>query len=85
MEDYVYTMCYEAAFMHRLRLRLGLPGFPESAQIASVEFWSRMTKLFRNAGTGETVTGFPDTSRESTRSWIGTRIVSFRRTSTASR
>ena len=61
MEDYVYTMCYEAAFMHRLRLRLGLPGFSESAQIASVEFWSRMAKLFRNAGTGETVTGFPDT------------------------
>ncbi len=58
-EDYIYTLCYEAAFMHRLRLRIGLPGFPEKAQIASVEFWSRMATLFRNAGTGEPLQGFP--------------------------
>lgn len=58
-EDYVYTLCYEAAFMHRMRLRIGLPGFPEKVQIASVEFWSRMAKLFRNAGTGEPLHGFP--------------------------
>lgn len=58
-EDYIYTLCYEAAFMHRLRLRIGLPGFTEQTQIASVEFWSRMAKLFRNAGTGEPLSSFP--------------------------
>lgn len=60
-EDYVYTLCYEAAFMHRLRIRLGLSGYDEATKIASVEFWSRMAKLFRNAGTGETISGFPET------------------------
>jgi len=58
-DDYVYTLCYEAAFMHRMRLRIGLPGYPEKVQIAAVEFWSRMAHLFRNAGTGGPVHDFP--------------------------
>ncbi|MEC3853899.1 oxygenase MpaB family protein [Paenarthrobacter ureafaciens] len=60
-EDYVYTLCYEAAFMHRMRLRLGLSGFDEGTQTAAIEFWSRMALLFRNAGTGEPITEFPTT------------------------
>ena len=59
-DDYIYTLCYEAAFMHRLRLRLGLPGYPENVQIASVRFWARMALLFRNAGTGDALSGFPE-------------------------
>lgn len=49
-EDYVYTLCYEAAMMHRLRLSLGMSGFDENVQIAAWEFWSRMANLFTNVG-----------------------------------
>lgn len=58
-DDYIYTLCYEGAMMHRLRLRLGMAGFTEKQQRASWEFWSRMCKLFRNAETGGELTGFP--------------------------
>lgn len=58
-EDYLYTLCYEATLMHRLRLKLGMSGLTEKQQQASWEFWSRMATLFVNAGTGEALTGFP--------------------------
>lgn len=45
-EDYVYTLCYEAAMMHRLKLSLGMPGYDEKLQVAAWEFWSRMAQLF---------------------------------------
>jgi len=61
-EDYVYTLCYEAAMMHRLRLSLGMPGFDEKLQIAAWEFWSRMATLFVNVGSEEDrpLEGFPE-------------------------
>lgn len=59
-DDYIYTLCYEGAMMHRLRLRLGMKGFTEKQQRSSWEFWSRMAKLFRNGETGEELTGFPE-------------------------
>ncbi len=60
-EDYVYTLCYEAAMMHRLRLSLGMSGFDEKVQIAAWEFWSRMANLFTNVGgdSDEPLQGFP--------------------------
>lgn len=61
-EDYVYTLCYEAAMMHRLRLSLGMTGFDERLQVAAWEFWSRMAELFKSIGTDEDkpLEGFPE-------------------------
>lgn len=59
-EDYIYTLCYEAAGMHRLMQRIGLPGLSEKEQKASVKFWSNMARLFRNPETGENF-DFPST------------------------
>ncbi|MES2264261.1 MAG: oxygenase MpaB family protein [Pseudomonadota bacterium] len=58
--SYMYTLCYECAGMHRLFLRIGLPGYTEHEQRAAVNYWSRMSGLFRNAATGEQIDGFPD-------------------------
>ncbi|OUS94385.1 oxygenase MpaB family protein [Rhodococcus sp. NCIMB 12038] len=59
-EDYIYTLCYEAALMHRLRLKLGMNGISEKQQQAAWEFWSRMAKLFVNADSGAELHGFPE-------------------------
>jgi len=59
-DTYVYTLCYEAAGMHRLLQRVGLSGLSEHEKIASVHYWRDMSKNFRNAGTGEALVGFPD-------------------------
>ena len=60
-DAYLYTLCYEAAGMHRLLQRVGLPGLTENEQRAAVNYWSRIMPLFRNIGTGEPVSGFPAT------------------------
>jgi hypothetical protein len=59
-DDYIYTLCYEAALMHRLRLKLGMPGISEKEQRAAWEFWSRMATLFVNAEDGSALYGFPE-------------------------
>jgi len=59
-DDYIYTLCYEAALMHRLRLKLGMPGISEREQRAAWEFWSRMATLFVNADDGSALYGFPE-------------------------
>ncbi|WAC74619.1 hypothetical protein OU995_07910 [Roseateles sp. SL47] len=46
-EDYVYVCAFTAVSMHRLRLRMGLPGLSEKEQIAAHKFWGEMLKLFR--------------------------------------
>lgn len=60
---YIYTLCYEAAGMHRLLRRVGLPGLSENEKLAAIPYWTQMTTLFRNATTGETlsVEEFPQT------------------------
>jgi hypothetical protein len=58
-DDYIYTLCYEAALMHRLRLKLGMAGLSEKEQQAAWEFWSRMATLFVNAEDGSALHGFP--------------------------
>jgi hypothetical protein len=60
-DAYLYTLCYEAAGMHRLLRRVGLPGISENEQLAAVPYWRQMGTLFRNVVTGGEVTGFPDT------------------------
>ncbi|EXJ78320.1 hypothetical protein A1O3_09481 [Capronia epimyces CBS 606.96] len=46
-DDYVYTLTYTAATLHRLKLRLGLPGFTDKEKKAAHLFWREMSKLFR--------------------------------------
>ncbi|EOD43880.1 putative trans-anethole oxidase protein [Neofusicoccum parvum UCRNP2] len=46
-EDFIYTLAFSAILMHRLRLRLGLPGFSEKQKIASHLFWREMGRYFR--------------------------------------
>ncbi|WP_373989763.1 hypothetical protein [Duganella sp. BuS-21] len=58
--SYMYTLCYECAGMHRLFLRIGLPGYTEKEKLAAVNYWRRMTGLFRNAATNEQIDGFPE-------------------------
>lgn len=44
--DYVHVWCFSAATMHRLRLKMGLPGLTEKEQVAAHRFWLEMGKLF---------------------------------------
>jgi hypothetical protein len=45
-DDYVYVCAFSAITMHRLRLRMGLPGISDKEQIAAHLFWGEMCKLF---------------------------------------
>jgi hypothetical protein len=46
IDDFVYTMCWIGADLHRLRRRIGLPGFTRNQQIASHRFWYEISKMF---------------------------------------
>jgi hypothetical protein len=46
IDDFVYTMCWIAVDMHRLRLRIGLAGFTRNQQIATHRFWYEIAKMF---------------------------------------
>lgn len=45
-DDFVYTICWIATDMHRLRLRVGLPGYTRNQQIACHRMWREMATLF---------------------------------------
>lgn len=45
--DYTYTMCWIAADMHRLRMKVGLSGYSEKQKIATHLYWQELAKLFR--------------------------------------
>jgi hypothetical protein len=45
-DEFIYTMCWIGADMHRLRLRLGLPGYTQNQQIACHRYWREISKLF---------------------------------------
>jgi hypothetical protein len=57
-DDYIYTLTYTATTMHRLNLRLGLPGFSEKQKVAAAIFWREMAKLFHCGG--KAIHSFPD-------------------------
>ncbi|MEV7136458.1 hypothetical protein AB0N24_26740 [Arthrobacter sp. NPDC093128] len=59
LRDFTYTMCWIGADMHRLRLRVGLPGFTENQKIAAHVYWQEMAKLFRGENSTE-ISDFPD-------------------------
>lgn len=58
-EDYIYVCAFTAVTMHRLRLRMGLPGISEKEQIAAHKFWGEMSKLFTAEG-GVVLHGYPE-------------------------
>jgi hypothetical protein len=60
-ESYIYPLCYEAAGMHRLLRRVGLPGLSAVEKRAAVKFWTNMAQHFRIATTGEGLPEFPRT------------------------
>lgn len=57
----VYTLCYEAAGMHRLMRRVGMRGFDDKAKRVAEKFWIRVAPHFRNLVLEQPITGFPET------------------------
>lgn len=57
---YIYTLCYEAAGMHRLMLRVGMKGISDQEKTAAVHYWANMARIFRNATSGAALTDFPE-------------------------
>lgn len=45
-DDYLYTLTYSAAAIHRLMVQLGLPGFTSKQKAAAVNFWRGLGTLF---------------------------------------
>lgn len=45
-DDFIYTMCWLGCDFHRLRLRIGLPGFTENQKIASNRYWRGIAAHF---------------------------------------
>jgi hypothetical protein len=59
MDDYVYTLCFSAAALHRFNLKLGLPGYTEKQKTAAHRFWFEMSKLFTDEH-GNTIMDMPE-------------------------
>lgn len=57
-EDFVYTMCWIGADLHRLRQRIGISGYTENQKIAVHRYWLEISKLMRSANGA--ITDFPD-------------------------
>lgn len=45
-DDFIYTMCWLGCDFHRLRLRIGLPGFTDNQKVASNRFWHAIATQF---------------------------------------
>lgn len=56
-EDFVYTMCWIGADLHRLRERIGLKGYTDNQKIAVHLYWQELSKLMRSANGA--ITDFP--------------------------
>ena len=56
-EDFVYTLCNMACELHRLQLRVGLPGLGEKEKVATARFFAELSNYFEHEGGG--VTEFP--------------------------
>ena len=58
-EDYVFTLAFSAASLHRFNLKVGLPGYTEKQKIAAHLFWKHMAELFVDEN-GQPIVGFPE-------------------------
>jgi hypothetical protein len=57
-DDYVFTLAFSAASLHRFNLKVGLPGYTEKQKIAAHRFWQRMADLFVDEH-GKNIIDFP--------------------------
>ncbi|WP_425839849.1 oxygenase MpaB family protein [Streptomyces fractus] len=60
-DTYVATLGYEAAGVHRLQRKIGLPGYTDKQKVAAVTYARNVATHFRNATTGEPIADFPET------------------------
>lgn len=44
--DFIYTMCWLGCDFHRLRERIGLPGFTDNQKIATHRYWKAISEQF---------------------------------------
>ncbi|GGN22637.1 hypothetical protein [Streptomyces fuscichromogenes] len=58
-EDYVFTLAFSAASLHRFNLKVGLPGYTEKQKTAAHLFWKHMAELFVDEHGGP-VLGYPE-------------------------
>lgn len=58
-EDYIYVCCFTAITMHRLLIKMGLPGISEKEKVAAHLFWRDMSELFESEG-GKPLYGYPE-------------------------
>ena len=57
-EDYVFTLAFSAASLHRFNLKVGLPGYTDKQKVAAHLFWQHMAELFVDEHSGK-ILGFP--------------------------
>jgi hypothetical protein len=57
-DDYVFTLAFSAASLHRFNLKVGLPGYTGKQKVAAHLFWQHMADLFVDEHGGK-ILGFP--------------------------
>jgi hypothetical protein len=61
--DYVYVWCFSAVTMHRLRVKMGLPGLSDNEKIVVHRFWKELAPLFvvpNDSSSHHPVDDYPD-------------------------
>jgi hypothetical protein len=57
-DDYVFTLAFSAASLHRFNLKVGLPGYTDKQKVAAHLFWQHMAGLFVDEHGGK-ILGYP--------------------------
>jgi flavin reductase (DIM6/NTAB) family NADH-FMN oxidoreductase RutF len=57
-DDYVFTLAFSAASLHRFNLKIGLPGYTPKQKTAAHLFWQHMADLFTDEH-GRAIMNFP--------------------------
>lgn len=57
-DDYVFTLAFSAASLHRFNRKIGVPGYTEKQKIAAHRFWQHMADLFVDEH-GRKIMNFP--------------------------
>ncbi|NWJ72701.1 hypothetical protein HX744_19640 [Pseudonocardia sp. ICBG1122] len=57
-DDFLFTLAFSAASLHRFNLALGLPGYTDKQKIAAHHFWRDMADLFTDEH-GAPIANFP--------------------------
>jgi hypothetical protein len=59
-DDYVFTLAFSAASLHRFNLKVGLPGYTDKQKIAAHLFWQHLAELFTDEHGGKIMDFPPD-------------------------